>query len=68
MIFLYKNSSNTNDYLAWLPVIGVRIKTKKFIKLRKLKILIKKIKLKKSNYSIKKQKKIQYSLVLVLKF
>jgi len=37
MIFLYKNSSNTNDYLAWPSVIGVRIKTKNFIKLRKLK-------------------------------
>jgi len=41
MIFLYKNSSNTKDYLAWPPMIGVRIKTKKFIKLRKLKNLIK---------------------------
>jgi len=42
MIFLYKNPPNTNDYLAWPPVIGVRIKTKSFIKLRKLKNLIKK--------------------------
>jgi hypothetical protein len=57
MIFLYKNSSNTNDYLAWLPVIGVRIKTKKFIKLRKLKILIKKIKLKNRIIQLKNKKK-----------
>jgi hypothetical protein len=42
MIFLYKNSSNTNDYLACPLLIGVRIKTKIFIKLRKLKNLIKK--------------------------